>query len=123
MHRSTVSRYRHLASSGAGAGNRFRVGLADRRLRRPAQAALAVAGLHQADRHALVLDGDHPAGTRPGDGDCRRVGLCRHVTAAGHLRRRRHGTHLRSWRLSPQKPIREAYEQNSEAVARWLEVD
>jgi transposase len=33
------------------------------------------------------------------------------------------GKYLRSWGLSPQKPIRRAYEQNPEAVARWLEVD
>jgi transposase len=33
------------------------------------------------------------------------------------------GKYLRSWRLSPQKPVRKAYEQNPEAVARWLEVD
>lgn len=33
------------------------------------------------------------------------------------------GKYLRSWRLSPQKPIRKAYEQNPEAVTRWLEVD
>jgi transposase len=33
------------------------------------------------------------------------------------------GKYLRSWRLSPQKPIRKAYEQNPEAVARWPEVD
>lgn len=33
------------------------------------------------------------------------------------------GKYLRSWRLSPQKPIRRAYEQNPEAVARWLQVD
>jgi transposase len=33
------------------------------------------------------------------------------------------GKYLRSWRLSPQKPIRKAYEQNPEAVARWLEVE
>src|SRR6185503_5930617 len=33
------------------------------------------------------------------------------------------GKYLRSWRLSPQKPIRKAYEQNPEAVAAWLEVD
>ena len=33
------------------------------------------------------------------------------------------GKYLRSWRLSPQKPIRKAYAQNPEAVARWLEVD
>jgi len=31
------------------------------------------------------------------------------------------GKYLRSWGLSPQKPIRRAYEQNPEAVARWLE--
>jgi transposase len=33
------------------------------------------------------------------------------------------GKYLRSWRLSPQKPIRKAYEQNPEAVTRWLEAD
>src|SRR5262249_10227541 len=33
------------------------------------------------------------------------------------------GKYLRSWRLSPQKPIRKAYEQDPEAVARWLEVE
>jgi transposase len=33
------------------------------------------------------------------------------------------GKYLRSWGLSPQKPIRKAYEQNPEAVAQWLEVD
>jgi transposase len=33
------------------------------------------------------------------------------------------GKYLRSWGLSPQKPVRKAYEQNPEAVARWLEVD
>ena len=33
------------------------------------------------------------------------------------------GKYLRSWGLSPQKPIRRAYEQNPETVARWLEVD
>ncbi|HET8662459.1 MAG TPA: IS630 family transposase [Micromonosporaceae bacterium] len=33
------------------------------------------------------------------------------------------GKYLRSWRLSPQKPVRKAYEQNPEAVARWLEVE
>jgi transposase len=33
------------------------------------------------------------------------------------------GKYLRSWGLSPQKPIRRAYEQNPEAVTRWLEVD
>ena len=31
------------------------------------------------------------------------------------------GKYLRSWGLSPQKPIRRAYKQNPEAVARWLE--
>jgi transposase len=30
------------------------------------------------------------------------------------------GKYLRSWGLSPQKPIRRAYEQDPEAVARWL---
>lgn len=33
------------------------------------------------------------------------------------------GKYLRSWGLSPQKPIRRAYEQNPQAVARWLEID
>jgi transposase len=33
------------------------------------------------------------------------------------------GKYLRSWGLSPQKPIRRAYEQNPEKVARWLDVD
>lgn len=33
------------------------------------------------------------------------------------------GKYLRSWGLSPQKPIRKAYEQNPEAVERWLGVD
>jgi transposase len=33
------------------------------------------------------------------------------------------GKYLRSWRLSPQKPTRKAYEQDPEAVARWLEVE
>ena len=33
------------------------------------------------------------------------------------------GKYLRSWGLSPQKPIRRAYEQNPQAVARWLEVE
>jgi transposase len=32
------------------------------------------------------------------------------------------GKYLRSWGLSPQQPIRRAYEQNPEAVARWLQV-
>jgi len=30
------------------------------------------------------------------------------------------GKYLRSWGLSPQKPVRRAYEQNPQAVARWL---
>jgi transposase len=33
------------------------------------------------------------------------------------------GKYLRSWGLSPQQPIRRAYEQNPEAVARWLDVE
>ena len=33
------------------------------------------------------------------------------------------GNYLRSWGLSPQKPIRRAYEQNPESVRRWLEAD
>jgi transposase len=33
------------------------------------------------------------------------------------------GKYLRCWGLSPQKPIRRAYEQNPEKVARWLAVD
>ncbi|WP_190816602.1 IS630 family transposase [Saccharopolyspora pogona] len=33
------------------------------------------------------------------------------------------GNYLRSWGLSPQKPIRRAYEQDPEAVRRWLEED
>lgn len=33
------------------------------------------------------------------------------------------GRYLRSWGLTPQKPIRRAFEQNSEAHKRWLEVD
>jgi transposase len=32
------------------------------------------------------------------------------------------GKYRRSWGLSPQKPIRPAYEQNPEVVARWLDV-
>jgi transposase len=32
------------------------------------------------------------------------------------------GKYLRSWGLSPQKPVRRAYEQNPEAVTTWLEV-
>jgi transposase len=31
------------------------------------------------------------------------------------------GKYLRSWGLSPQKPVCKAYEQNPEVVARWLE--
>jgi transposase len=33
------------------------------------------------------------------------------------------GKYLRSWGLSPQKPVRKAYEHNPGAVARWLAVD
>ena len=33
------------------------------------------------------------------------------------------GKYLRSWGLSPQKPIRRAYEQNPEAVTHWLETE
>jgi transposase len=33
------------------------------------------------------------------------------------------GKYLRSWQLSPQKPVRKAYEQNPEAVQHWLDVD
>lgn len=33
------------------------------------------------------------------------------------------GHYLRSWGLSPQKPIRRAYEQDPESVRRWLEAD
>jgi transposase len=33
------------------------------------------------------------------------------------------GRYLRSWGMSPQKPMRRAYEQSDEAVRRWLEVD
>ena len=33
------------------------------------------------------------------------------------------GNYLRSWGLSPQKPIRRAYEQDPDAVRRWLEQD
>jgi transposase len=31
------------------------------------------------------------------------------------------GRYLQHWRLTPQKPLRRAYEQNPEAVQRWLE--
>jgi transposase len=33
------------------------------------------------------------------------------------------GNYLRSWGLSPQKPVRKAYEQDPEAVRVWLEED
>jgi transposase len=33
------------------------------------------------------------------------------------------GRYLRAWGLSPQKPMRRAYEQSDEAVRRWLEVE
>ncbi len=33
------------------------------------------------------------------------------------------GRYLRAWGMSPQKPMRRAYEQSNEAVRRWLEVD
>ncbi|TDD36025.1 winged helix-turn-helix domain-containing protein [Saccharopolyspora elongata] len=33
------------------------------------------------------------------------------------------GKYLRSWGLSPQKPIRAAYERYPEAAARWVEQD
>ena len=33
------------------------------------------------------------------------------------------GRYLRVWGMSPQKPMRRAYEQSDEAVRRWLEVD
>lgn len=31
------------------------------------------------------------------------------------------GRYLRAWGLSPQKPVRRAYERNDEAIARWLD--
>lgn len=31
------------------------------------------------------------------------------------------GRYLRAWRLTPQKPVRRAYEQNPKAVRQWLE--
>lgn len=31
------------------------------------------------------------------------------------------GRYLRAWRLTPQKPVRQAYEQNAAAVQKWLE--
>jgi hypothetical protein len=33
------------------------------------------------------------------------------------------GRYLRCWGLTPQKPARRAYEQDPEAVRRWLEVE
>jgi len=33
------------------------------------------------------------------------------------------GRYLRAWGMSPQKPMRRAYEQSDEAVRRWLEID
>lgn len=33
------------------------------------------------------------------------------------------GRYLRGWGLTPQKPVRRAYEQNPELVRRWLEVE
>lgn len=33
------------------------------------------------------------------------------------------GRYLQDWGLTPQKPVRRAYEQNPEAVTRWLEHD
>jgi transposase len=33
------------------------------------------------------------------------------------------GRYLRAWGMSPQKPMRRAYEQSDEAVRRWLEVE
>ena len=33
------------------------------------------------------------------------------------------GRYLRAWGMSPQKPMRRAYEQSDEAVRAWLEVD
>ena len=33
------------------------------------------------------------------------------------------GRYLQHWNLTPQKPLRRAYEQNPEAVQRWLEVE
>jgi transposase len=31
------------------------------------------------------------------------------------------GRYLRAWGLTPQKPVRRAYEQNPAAVRKWLE--
>ncbi len=33
------------------------------------------------------------------------------------------GLYLQRWGFTPQKPIRRAYEQNPEAVRRWLEAE
>jgi transposase len=33
------------------------------------------------------------------------------------------GNYFRAWGFTPQKPVRRAYEQNPEAVQRWLEVE
>ena len=33
------------------------------------------------------------------------------------------GNYLKRWGMSPQKPVRRAYERNDEAIARWLETD
>ncbi len=33
------------------------------------------------------------------------------------------GRYLKRWNLTPQKPLRRAYEQNPEAVQRWLDVE
>ena len=33
------------------------------------------------------------------------------------------GRYLRAWGLSPQKPVRRAYERNDAAIARWLKQD
>jgi len=30
------------------------------------------------------------------------------------------GRYLKSWGMSPQKPVRRAYERNDAAIARWL---
>ena len=33
------------------------------------------------------------------------------------------GNYLKRWGMSPQKPVRRAYERNAEAISRWLETD
>jgi len=33
------------------------------------------------------------------------------------------GNYLKRWGMSPQKPVRRAYERNDEAITRWLETD